>query len=203
MTRFLRASFIAFAALLVAPHLALASPTATGAWGVYTGHSGFTTPATVTQEYGLENGAPCLEGSDANCALQVAPAAPNGVRQTSGNTAVPVYVAAASGNKANAVATATLAGVAGQTTWLTGFECTASGATAASVVNLTITGLIGGTQTFTFVFPAGVTVAAQAVAESFPTPIPASAANTAIVVSLPAGGSGNTNAACNAQGVQF
>lgn len=203
MTRFLRASFIAFAALLAAPFTVLANPTATGAWGVYTGHSGFTTPATVTQEYGLENSVPCLVGSDNGCALPIAPAAPNGVRQTSGNTSVPVYVSAASGNKANSAATATLAGVAGQTTWITGFECTASGATAASVVNLTITGLIGGTQTFTFVFPAGVTTAAQSLIVAFPTPVPASAANTAIVVSLPAGGSGNTNAACNAQGVQF
>lgn len=112
-------------------------------------------------------------------------------------------ITAASGNVANAAATATLAGASGKTTYITGFQCTASGATAGLAVNVTVTGLISGTATYTFTFPAGVAVGATPLIVSFPTPIPASAQNTAIVVSLPAGGSGNTNAACNAQGYQL
>jgi hypothetical protein len=112
-------------------------------------------------------------------------------------------VTGASGNQANATATATLAGVAGKTTWITGFQCTAAGATAAAAVSVTVTGTIGGAQTYAFVFPAGATASAQPLIVAFPTPVPASAANTAIVVTLPASGAGGTNAACAAQGYQL
>jgi hypothetical protein len=54
-------------------------------------------------------------------------------------------LSAASGNVANASAAATLAGAATKTTYITGFVVTASGSTAALVVNGTVTGLIGGT----------------------------------------------------------
>ena len=112
-------------------------------------------------------------------------------------------VTAASGNQANAVATATLPAAAGKTTYITGFQLTAAGATAAAVVSATVTGTISGTLTYTFVFPAGATAAAQPLVVEFPEPVPSSAVNTAIVVSLPAGGAGNTNAAVNAQGFQL
>lgn len=105
-----------------------------------------------------------------------------------------------SGNVANAAATVTLAAAASVTTYITGFQCTAAGATAPLVVTATVTGLIGGVQSHTFVFPTGATVVAEPLIVTFPTPVPASAANTAIVVSLPAGGAGNTNATCSAQG---
>lgn len=110
---------------------------------------------------------------------------------------------ASSGNVANASAVATLAGAALQTTYITGFQCTAAGATAAAVVSVTVTGLLGGTQTYTFTFPAGVTTQASHLQPAFDMGLPASAANTAIVVTLPAGGAGNTNASCNAQGYRF
>jgi hypothetical protein len=106
----------------------------------------------------------------------------------------------ASGNVANASAVATLAAVSAKTNYITGFQVTAAGATAASVVNVTVTGLITGTATYTFVFPAGVTTAAQSLIVSFETAVKASGVNTAIVVTLPAGGTGNTNAAVAAQG---
>lgn len=125
---------------------------------------------------------------------------------TAGSAGVPegaTPITAASGNVANANAVATLAGVASKTTYIQGFQLTASGATAASVVSVTVTGLISGTATYTFTFPAGATAAAQPLIVEFPAPIPASAVNTAIVVTLPAGGSGNTNATANAQGFQL
>jgi hypothetical protein len=111
-------------------------------------------------------------------------------------------ITAASGNVANANAVATLSGAASKTTFITGFRCQAAGSTAAAVVSLTVAGVITGTMTYTFVFPAGATTAAAAVGEDFTTPIPASAVNTSIVVTLPAGGAGNTNASCVAEGFQ-
>lgn len=112
-------------------------------------------------------------------------------------------ITSASGNVANASAVATLAGISGKTTWITGFQCSAAGATAASVVNLTVGGVVSGTMTYTFVFPAGATTAASPLVVNFASPVPASATNTAITVTLPAGGAGNTNASCAAQGFQL
>lgn len=107
---------------------------------------------------------------------------------------------ASSGNVAAAAAAATLAAEAAKTTYLSGFVVTAAGATAGLVVNGTITGLVGGTMTFSFAFPAGVLVQATPLIVNFPFPVPASALNTAIVLTLPSGGAGNTNAAVTAIG---
>jgi hypothetical protein len=107
-----------------------------------------------------------------------------------------------SGNVANAAAVATLPGVAGQTTFITGFEVTATGSTAVLIVLVTVAGILGGTKTYEFVFPAGVTTLANPLVVEFSRPIPASAVNTAITVTLPAGGAGNTNAAATAHGFQ-
>lgn len=106
----------------------------------------------------------------------------------------------ASGNVANGSAAASLAAVSGKTNYIAGFQVTASGATAALVVNVTMAGVITGTQTYTFVFPAGVTTAATPLIVKFDPPVPASATNTAITVTLPASGAGGTNAAVNVQG---
>src|SRR5690242_11450606 len=112
-------------------------------------------------------------------------------------------ITADSGNVAAASAAATLAAAAGVTTYISGFLITASGATAASVVTGTITGVITGTLHFTYVAVAGATTACQPLSVEFPYPIPASAVNTAIVVTLPSLGSGNTNATVSAFGFQL
>jgi hypothetical protein len=109
-------------------------------------------------------------------------------------------VTASSANQANANAVATLPAVAGKTAWITGFELTAGGATAAALVTATVAGILGGTLNYTFAFPAGAAVGATPLVVEFPRPIPASAVNTAIVVTLPAGGAGNTNATAVAHG---
>lgn len=111
-------------------------------------------------------------------------------------------ITASSGNEANTNAVATLAGAGGKTTYISGFRCTGAGSTSGLAVNLTVAGVVTGTMTFTFVFPAGALVGAQPVAADFRPPLPASSTNTPIVVTLPAGGSGNTNASCSAWGVQ-
>lgn len=112
-------------------------------------------------------------------------------------------VANSSGNVANAAATATLPGVAGKITQLAGFQITAAGATAAAVVVATVTGLAAGTLSYVFTAPAGVAVGATPLVVNFDPPLPASAPNTPIVVTLPALGAGNTNAAVSANGFQI
>jgi hypothetical protein len=112
-------------------------------------------------------------------------------------------VVASSGVVANASAAAAIAAVVGKTSYLAGFQCTALGATAVGNVTVTVTGASGGTLSYKFQFPVGVTVIAAPLIVLFDPPIAASAPNTAITVTLPAGGAGNTDAVTNAQGYQL
>lgn len=112
-------------------------------------------------------------------------------------------LAVSSGNVANANAVATLPGVASKTTYLSSFLVTSGGATVGLIVNGTITGLLGGTMTFNYAAVAGVLLGGQALPVAFPIAIPASAPNTSIVLTLPALGLGNTNAAVFAVGYQL
>lgn len=109
-------------------------------------------------------------------------------------------LSSSSGNVAAASAVATLAGAAGQTTYLSGLLISGAGATAASVVTATVTGLVGGTMSITVSVPAGAAVGLTPLYLDFNPPIPASAANTAIVLTLPSLGTGNTNASVSAWG---
>ena len=109
-------------------------------------------------------------------------------------------VSSSSGNVANASAAATLPAVAAKTNYLSGLILTGAGATAASVVTATVTGLLGGTMSITVAVPAGATASIVPVSLAFNPPLPASAVNTAIVVTLPALGAGNTNASASAWG---
>lgn len=109
---------------------------------------------------------------------------------------------ASSGTQAATTATCTLAASAGKTTYITGFQITGAGATGASVIAPTVTGVITGTMTYELAIPAGVTAPVTPLVVSFPIPVPASAVNTTIVVSAPSFGAGNTNASCVAQGFQ-
>ena len=112
-------------------------------------------------------------------------------------------VTSSSGNVANAAAIATLPAVAGKTTYITGFEITGAGATAAVVVGVTVVGVISGTMTFTYAAVAGAALLNTPMLVEFPAPIPASSVNTAIVVTVPALGVGNTNSAVVAHGYQI
>lgn len=111
-------------------------------------------------------------------------------------------VAASSGNVAAAAATATLPGVPNKVTQIAGFQITAAGATAASVVVATVTGLAAGTLSYVIPVPAGAAVGVAPLNVTFDPPLPAAAPNTAIVVTLPSLGAGNTNAAVSANGFQ-
>lgn len=131
---------------------------------------------------------------DANGNLLTAP----GTVGPGGATAV----SNSSGNVANAAAVATLAAAAGKTTYISGFTITGAGATAAGVVTAALTGLLGGTASFTITAPAGATVGIAPLSVTFNPPLPGSAVNTALVLTLPALGSGNTNASVSAWGYQ-
>lgn len=111
-----------------------------------------------------------------------------------------VPLIAGSGNVANATAAATLTGTATTTVYLAGFEITGAGATAGLPVTVTVSGILGGTRSYTYVFATGATVANNTLGIQFVPPIPASAVNTPIVVSCPAGGAGNTNNTAVAHG---
>lgn len=124
---------------------------------------------------------------------------------TTSTGAVPTgaaQITGASGSVAAASAVATLAGAASKTTYITGFTVTAAGATAGASVSLAITGLLGGTLTYVYTAPTGATVPGPVLNVQFPTPLPASAVNTDIVVTLPSLGSGNLAAAVVATGYQ-
>lgn len=108
----------------------------------------------------------------------------------------------ASGSVANATAAATLAGTSGKTTHITGFTVSGSGATLGLPVIVTVTNTIGGTLSYVYSAVAGILLANQMMNITFPYPIPASATNTAIVVSCPALGLGNANNAVVAYGYQ-
>lgn len=115
-----------------------------------------------------------------------------------GTSATPIR--GASGNVANANAVATLTGTATTTVYITGFTCTAGGATAAAEVDVAVTGPLGGTMTYTQGAPLGATVPPSILNVIFNPAYPASAVNTTIVVTMPALGAGNAHAACVATG---
>jgi hypothetical protein len=120
--------------------------------------------------------------------------------------AVPGYptgstpLSAGSANVANASGVATLTGTATTTVYITGFQVTGAGATAGAAVTVTVAGLLGGTRSFTYTFATGAAVTNQPLLVQFLVPLPASAVNTAIVVTCPASGAGGTNNTVNAQG---
>lgn len=116
--------------------------------------------------------------------------------------AIATPVTNSSGNVAAANAVATLAGVAGKTTFLCGFTMTSAGSTGAAVVSPTVAGTISGTLTYTYTSIAGATLANPTLHNAFNPCLPASAVNTAIVVTLPSLGAGNTNATTVAWGFQ-
>jgi hypothetical protein len=108
--------------------------------------------------------------------------------------AVSATVAAASNNQ-------TLAAAVGRRTYITGFTVSGGGATAASVIQVTVTGLTT-TLSFNIAVPAGVANGILPLSLDFDPPLPASADNTAIVVNVPSFGAGNTSASATAMRFQ-
>jgi hypothetical protein len=95
---------------------------------------------------------------------------------------------------------ASLAATANKTNYLCGVNISGLGATAATTVVFTITGLIGGnTLSYSYVFVAGVALPNTPVPLFFTPCIAASAVNSAITVTVP-GAAGNTATQINVNG---
>jgi hypothetical protein len=109
-------------------------------------------------------------------------------------------VQASSGNVANAAATATMPAVVGKTNYVSGIEITGGGATAAALVIATLAGLLSGTHSYVIGAVAGAAAPNQPLAIEFFPALPASAANIAITLNVPALGAGNTNCVANIHG---
>lgn len=109
----------------------------------------------------------------------------------------PIYAGASSGGAGAANATLTIP--SGKMGYLDGFDLDGCGATAGSAISVTVTGLLGGTLTFTVGIPAGATVPYHQ-SFRFNPPLRAAAVNTNIVVNVPSYGSGNTASTTNAYG---
>lgn len=109
----------------------------------------------------------------------------------------------ASATGTTAAVTATLPGVVGKTTFICGFVMTSGGTTTAAFANATVTGTIGGT--LNFVYGAVAPAVGQGLLNIVfdPVCVPASAQNTAIVVTQPAGGTGTTAEALTVWGYQL
>ena len=94
---------------------------------------------------------------------------------------------------ANSVATATMPAVVGKTNYITGFEITGLGATAAGSMNCAGY-LQGANVNFNYVIaiPAGVLVGITPVIVEFTVPLSSGTQNSVIQMSCPAAGAGNT-----------
>ena len=111
-------------------------------------------------------------------------------------------ITGASANVAAASAIATLAGAVGKTTYISHFRCEGGGATAAQISTITVSG-IATSHIHQMGVVAGATAVNVPVDHVFDPPQPATATNTAIVVTMVSLGTGNTNASCIAEGFQL
>jgi hypothetical protein len=96
---------------------------------------------------------------------------------------------------ADDILVAELPAVALKRNYLSGFSITGGGATAASVITAVITGTVA-TWNIDIPVPTGVDLGIEPIIVTLASPIPASAVNTAIVLTVPSFGSGNTVASC-------
>ncbi len=92
------------------------------------------------------------------------------------------------------IITATQPAVPGKINYVTGFEVTGSGATAASVITVTLAS--GGTNiaNWNVAIPAGVTAGVTPLIVEFTSPFSGLAAGQNMVMQVPSFGTGNTNA---------
>lgn len=113
-----------------------------------------------------------------------------------------VALGGSSGSVANATAAVTLAAPASGINYVTSIAITGAGATAASIVVATLSGVVGGPFAYIIAVPAGATTGITPIFRQYPIPL-AGVAGQAITLSLPALGAGNTNAAVNLAGFRL
>ena len=105
-----------------------------------------------------------------------------------------------SGNQPNAIAMAHLTPTPTSTAYLCGMVVSGAGATAGSIVVVTIEGLLGGTRNLVYGFETGVNKVNPPLALSFNPPLPASGPGIQILITVPAGGAGNLYSGVMAHG---
>jgi hypothetical protein len=98
-----------------------------------------------------------------------------------------------SGNCPNGLAMAHLTPTQNSTAYLCGFIVTGSGVVGGSIVLVTIEGLLGGTRTFAYGFAQGANVVNTPLICNFNPPLPGIAPGAQILLTVPAGGTGNLN----------
>jgi len=103
----------------------------------------------------------------------------------SGAAPAAVHIADQARTTAGASIAGTLAGTAGKTTWVRGFRVTAAPIAAAVAGQVTLSGLISG-KTFSYEFAALVGALSQLWEDFGDVGVPANAANTSIVLTVPA-----------------
>lgn len=128
-------------------------------------------------------------------------------QQYSGYPSNSVPLIAASANTPAGIITLTFAARVGWRNYLQHITCTGGGATAGSNIVAAITGLdVDGVATqpsFILSPPTGATVGMPRFDVAYDPPLPATAANTAIVLTVPSFGAGNTHAMCSMTGFQI
>ena len=88
--------------------------------------------------------------------------------------------------------------------YITGLEVTGAGATAASIVTVTLNGLYSGiTMQWDIAIPAGVTTPITPLVLNFTPPISGGTIGAGNTLTVPAFGAGNTNAKANLRGYQL
>ena len=96
-----------------------------------------------------------------------------------------------SGNQANAEAKVTLTGTPSNIVYLCGLVVTGGGGSAEKIVLVTVAGLLGGTRSFCYAFRDDPQAVNEPLILHFDPPLPAADVNTPIVITCPAGGTGN------------
>jgi hypothetical protein len=130
-----------------------------------------------------------MQGPDsAGNALPTFPASP-------GATGGPPTALFQAGNAANAAVAFSFVAVAGKTNFVTGLVISCGGATAGSIIDVTLTNISGSTFHIAYPVPTGATVANQPLQLNFNPPLQATGVNTSISFNMPAAGAGNTQQA--------
>lgn len=111
-------------------------------------------------------------------------------------------IARVAASSANAAASndVTLPAVAAKRNWITGFTVSGAGATAASVITVQLTGVVGGPLSYKVAIPVGANVGIQPLRVEFDEPFPSADVNTAVSLTVPSFGAGNTAAAAEIRG---
>jgi hypothetical protein len=127
---------------------------------------------------------------------------PTGIAITSDIPPGTPFYATSGASGGAAQVTAAITATANRMGYCTGFDIDGLGATAGSAIAVTLSGILGGTLTWEVGIPAGVTVPFT-YSKRFNPPLQASGVNTAMTLTVPSFGSGNTQSNANIYGFKL